>query len=121
MSSKFTLVKDLPADLKGAPQMILILKTLAKNGIGVTITAEELTKQSVAAGLVTRQPPERIIGYYTKPISELGDFVKVEKVTATPKAKAPAAVAGADASAPSGVAKPGKPAAAAAPAKTAAA
>jgi len=106
MSNKFKMTKAIPADFKAAPQMLLILQTLAGIGINKEVTTEELTKAVVDSGkLVTRQPPERIVGYYTKPISEL-DFVEVEKVAAAPKPKADKAAKAGDAPQ---VAKPGKP------------
>ena len=88
MGDKIELLRAIAADDKLAPQQRVFTDILTTVGVGKEIEREELIKRVVAGGkLVTRQTPERILGYYIPKFVEAG----ILKLIKAPKAAKPAA------------------------------
>lgn len=92
MGDKIKLLRAITADDKLAPQQRVFTDEMTKVGVGKEIERDELVKRVVAGGkLVTRQTPERILGYYIPKFQEAGilELIKAPKA-AKPAAEKPA-------------------------------
>ncbi len=73
MSSKIKLVRLLTESEKLAPQAKVFYDELVKIGVGKEVDREELNKRGEAGGnLTTRQPTDRVLGYYMQEFKRLG-------------------------------------------------
>lgn len=88
MGDKIKLLREITPDDKLAPQQRVFTDVLTKVGVGKEIDRDELLKRVAADGkLVTRQTPERILGYYIPKFVDAGIFGLIK----APKAPKPAA------------------------------
>jgi len=90
--SKFILLKELEEATKMPLQCKQIIGILS-GAAGKTLNREELLAKMVAFPIVTRQPMERILGFYQSRLVS-GNWVKIEAVikpAEAPKADAPKA------------------------------
>jgi hypothetical protein len=93
MGDKIKLLREITPDDKLAPQQRVFTDVLTKVGVGKEIDRDELLKRVAADGkLVTRQTPERILGYYIPKFVDAGIFelIKAPKAPKAEKAEKPA-------------------------------
>jgi len=85
-----TFTRELTAEDKVAPQMRGIVESVIEaHGVGVAVTTEQVVA-AMEGNITTRQPLERIFGYYVPKLEEAG-LITVERSIVVKKEKAPKA------------------------------
>lgn len=88
--AKVTFLREIEEDEKLAPQARGIIESVVEaHGLNVAVTPEQISA-AMEGNVTTRQPLERIFGYYA-PKLETDGFISVERAEAAPKAKKEAA------------------------------
>lgn len=93
MSSKIKLLRVAKEDEKIAPQARVFYDKLVAIGVGKEVDRAELVKQVETEGkLVTRQPADRVLGYYMQHFKKIGlaEAIKAPKPPKAEKAEKPA-------------------------------
>lgn len=80
-------IREIAEDEKLAPQAKGIVESVIEtHGLNTTVTVEQVTS-AMEGNITTRQPFERIFGYYAPKLEEAG-FIEVERSeAAAPKSK----------------------------------
>ena len=79
-------IREIAEDEKLAPQAKGIIESVVEtHGLNTSVTVDQITA-AMEGNITTRQPLERIFGYYAPKLEEAG-FIEVERSEAAPKSK----------------------------------